>query len=244
MIKLITFDFWNTLFVDRGEELRNEMRKDFALSRLEKYKPDLTRDEVSSAFEVARLNFELQWRTFTSSTMKDYVQVVCKELSISISSNDQEEIVEFFETVLLQHQPLLIPNAGEAVRNAKTRLRVGLISDTGYSPGTTLRKILGAHGIESYFDSFSFSNETGYLKPRLESFLRILHDLKIRPEESVHIGDLEHTDIAGAKRLGMKAIKFIGVNKSATSESMADAVIENMADLPATLERLGYNGGK
>lgn len=244
MIRLITFDFWNTLFVDRDEEIRNEMRKEFAFSRLQRYKPDLTKDELHGAFEVARIDFELQWQRFTSSNMKDYVQVVCNELGIQINLTDEKEIVEFFETVLLQHQPLLIPNAGDAVRSAKARLKVGLISDTGYSPGTTLRRILGSHGIESYFDSFSFSNETGYLKPRLETFLRILHDLRIRPEEAVHIGDLEHTDIAGAKRIGMKAIKFIGVNKLAKPESNADAVINDMADLPSVLERLGYNGNK
>ena len=74
--------------------------------------------------------------------MQDYAQVVCNELGICIESKDHEEIVEFFETVLLQHQPLLIPNAADAVRNAKARLKVGLVCDTGYSPGTTLRKIM------------------------------------------------------------------------------------------------------
>lgn len=244
MIRLITFDFWNTLFVDRGEEIRNEMRKEFAFDRLQKHKPDLTREEINAAFEVAKINFELQWQRYTSSNMTDYVRVVCGELGIQIELKDEKGIVEFFETVLLKHQPLLIPKAGDAVRQAKTQLKVGLISDTGYSPGTTLRKILGSNGIESCFDSFSFSNETGYLKPRIETFLRILHDLNIRPEESVHIGDLEHTDIAGAKRLGMKAIKFIGANKLAVRESIADVVIHDMAELPAALESLQYNGSK
>ncbi len=241
MIRLITFDFWNTLFVDRDEDVRNEMRKDFALSRLQKYKQELTKEEVRSAFHVAKMEFELQWRRYTSSTMDDYVRIVTSELGINIDSNDRKDIVEFFETVLLHHQPLLVPNAGEAVRDVKTRLKVGLISDTGYSPGSTLRKILGAHGIESCFDSFSFSNETGYLKPRLESFLRILHELNMRPEEAVHIGDLERTDIAGAKRLGIKAIKFIGANHTAVRESIADEVIDHLADLPTALKRLQYN---
>ena len=35
MIRLITFDFWNTLFVDRGEEIRNDMRKEFAFNGYE-----------------------------------------------------------------------------------------------------------------------------------------------------------------------------------------------------------------
>jgi putative hydrolase of the HAD superfamily len=120
-------------------------------------------------------------------------------------------------------------------------MKVGLVCDTGFSPGTTLRKIMDANGIASHFDSFSFSNETGYLKPRIETFNRVLNDLRIHPEEAVHIGDLEHTDIAGAKKMGMKAIKFIGANHSATRESIADIVLDSLSDLPSALDRLQYN---
>jgi hypothetical protein len=42
----------------------------------------------------------------------------------------------------------------------------------------------------------------------------------------------------------MKAIKFIGANHLATRESIADVVIDDMAELPVALERLEYNGNK
>jgi putative hydrolase of the HAD superfamily len=241
MIRLITFDFWNTLFIDRDEEIRSEMRKSFALERLHPYKPELNKDEVDQAFEAAQEEFEQQWTRFTASRMDAYVTTICRTLKIEVEPHDHKEIVDFFETVLLKHQPVLVPNAAEAVEIAKSRMKVGLVCDTGFSPGTTLRKIMHDNGIGSYFDSFSFSNETGYLKPRIETFSRVLNDLGIRPEEAVHIGDLEHTDIAGAKRMGMKAIKFIGANHSATRESIADFVLEHLSDLPSALDRLQYN---
>jgi putative hydrolase of the HAD superfamily len=241
MIRLITFDFWNTLFVDRGEEIRNEMRKSFCLARLRIYNGQLQREDLDSAFEVAKQEFEQQWQRFTASTMHQYVGTVARELKVEINSSDHDELVHYFETVLLQHQPVLVPNAAEAVKAAKSRLKVGLVCDTGYSPGTTLRKIMEANGIASCFDAFSFSNETGYLKPRVETFAQILRHLNIRPEQAVHIGDLEHTDIAGAKRIGMKAIKFIGANREAKPESIADVVLDKLDDLPAALDRLQYN---
>ncbi len=241
MIRLITFDFWNTLFVDRGEEIRNEMRKSFTLARLRKYNRRLRKDDLDAAFEVAKGEFELQWQRYTASTMENYVKTIARELKVDIQPADHRDLVDYFETILLQHQPVLVPNAAEAVRNAKSRLKVGLVCDTGYSPGTTLRKILDSNGIASCFDSFSFSNETGFLKPHIEPFAKILRSLSIRPEQSVHIGDLEHTDIVGAKRIGMKAIKFIGANHQAKRESMADDVLDKLEDLPAALDRLQYN---
>ncbi len=114
-------------------------------------------------------------------------------------------------------------------------MKVGLISDTGYTPGRTLRKILANHGIERHFHAFSFSNETGYLKPNPQTFHAILEQLNVPPEEAVHIGDLEETDIAGAKAVGMKAIKYIGSNPEAVRESIADAVIEDLRELEKLL---------
>jgi putative hydrolase of the HAD superfamily len=241
MIRLITFDFWNTLFVDRDEEIRSEMRKSFALARLRRYKRRLRKDELESAFQAAQEEFEHQWNNYTASKMDGYVTTIARELKVDLSAEDHKSMVDFFETVLLQHPPVLVPNAVEAVRSAKELMKVGLVCDAGFSPGTTLRKVLDANGIASCFDSFSFSNETGYLKPRIETFGKVLNDLRIRPEEAVHIGDLEHTDIAGAKRIGMKAIKFIGANHKAVRESIADIVLDNLSDLPSALERLQYN---
>lgn len=237
-MKLITFDFWNTLFLDQHEGDRNARRMAFALEKLRIHNQSLTLQDIEKAFAVASVDFNTQWTERTSCDMNRYVGVMLQTLQMAIPDEDRRELVHFFETILLEFQPAVVPNAAEAIRHASSRMKVGLISDTGYSPGTTLRRILGFHKMEEHFHSFSFSNETGYLKPRPETFRRILDELRIEPEKSVHIGDLEDTDIAGAKQMGMKAIKFIGANPEARRESIADAVIENLSELPSALDRL------
>jgi HAD superfamily hydrolase (TIGR01549 family) len=237
-MKLITFDFWNTLFLDQNEGHRNARRMAFALEKLRTYRQSLTPEDIERAFGVASVDFNTQWTERTSCDMNRYVGVMLQTLQMTIPDEDRRELVHFFETILLEFQPKVVPNAAEAIHHASSLMKVGLISDTGYSPGTTLRKILGVHQLEDRFHSFSFSNETGYLKPRPETFRRILDELGIEPENGVHIGDLEDTDIAGAKQIGMKAIKFIGANPEAKRESVADAVIEDLSELPSALDRL------
>jgi putative hydrolase of the HAD superfamily len=157
---------------------------------------------------------------------------------LEIGSNEEQNLVRFFETVLLEYPPVLIDGAAEAILHASQHSRVGLICDTGYSPGTTLRQILDKHQLLVHFHSFSFSNETGYLKPSAQCFQKILDDLQVAPDEAVHIGDLEFTDIKGAKEIGMKAVKYIGSNPDAVPESIADAVITDLKELPDLITRL------
>lgn len=237
-MKLITFDFWNTLFLDRDEDIRSQRRISHALETLSAYKSNLTRDQVEAAFQIANQDFERQWKEYRASTMDRFVQNILSTLDLKIPVDEEAGLVEFFETVLLEYPPVLISGAEEAIRHASSKMRIGLICDTGYSPGSTLRRILNQHDLLSCFHAFSFSNETGYLKPSSQCFLKILDDLQIKPEESVHIGDLEYTDIKGAKEIGMKAIKYIGSNPAAIPESIADAVIPDLTELPRVIERL------
>jgi putative hydrolase of the HAD superfamily len=237
-MKLITFDFWNTLFLDRDECVRNKKRLSFAFERFQKYKASLNPNDVNAAFEVASEFFNRQWYELKARTMDQHFDKLVNHLEMQVSEKDRTDIVDYFETILLQHPPVLVPNAAESVRFAGSGRKVGLISDAGYSPGRTLKKLLESHGIQDSFRSFSFSNETGFLKPSPECFWKILNDLHMKPEDAVHIGDLEETDIIGAKRLGMKAIKYIGSNPAAARESIADAVIDDLSELPRALSTL------
>lgn len=46
----------------------------------------------------------------------------------------------------------------------------------------------------------------GLCKPDRAMFDTALKELDVKPYEAVHVGDLLHTDIAGAKAIGMKTI--------------------------------------
>lgn len=237
-MKLITFDFWNTLFLDQHEGIRHKKRIAFAHERIGRHHPMVAAPQVAAAFQAAHDVYLGQWESRKSYPMHLHFRELLRNLDLEIPAEDFDSVVDFFESVLLDHPPIPVTGAIDAVHFAAKRLKVGLISDTGYTPGRTLRKILEKYEVLDSFDAFSFSSETGLLKPNREAFLRILDDLKIHASEAVHIGDLEETDILGAKEAGMKAIKFIGANPSSTRDSIADAVIEDLNELPRVLDEL------
>ena len=61
------------------------------------------------------------------------------------------------------------------------------------------------------FDHWSFSDEVGCYKPDPRIFTHALDGLGARAETTAHVGDLRRTDIAGARAMGMTAVRYTGV---------------------------------
>jgi FMN phosphatase YigB (HAD superfamily) len=98
--------------------------------------------------------------------------------------------------------------------------------------------VLGLHGLERYFSAFFFSDEHGFSKPDRRAFLTPLAELGIAPDEAVHVGDIQRTDIDGAQAAGLRAVHFVGVNSSDLQVSTGDAVAFRFGDLPAVIAGL------
>jgi len=60
-------------------------------------------------------------------------------------------------------------------------------------------------GLEKYFKIFT-PRETKFLKPDPKAFLAVLKKLKVRPEETLMVGDELERDLIPAKKLGMETI--------------------------------------
>jgi putative hydrolase of the HAD superfamily len=90
--------------------------------------------------------------------------------------------------------------------------------------------------LTSHFTCLSFSDETGVSKPHPDAFLRTLACLDAQPAEAVHIGDLTRTDIAGAKGVGMHAVRFTGSNDDPDSSVAPDATVSTYADFELLIE--------
>jgi len=93
-----------------------------------------------------------------------------------------------------------------------------------------------------HFDHWSFSDEVGWYKPAPQIFEHALAGLGgIEPEHAAHVGDLRRTDVAGAKAMGMVAVRYRGVFDNAQvvddghDRPEADLVIDDHADLPPLL---------
>jgi putative hydrolase of the HAD superfamily len=84
--------------------------------------------------------------------------------------------------------------------------RIGLICNTGLTPGFGLRKFLANVGIADYFDLMLFSDEVGVRKPNPQIFQIATQKLQLKPYNIAHVGDNLKSDVWGAKNVGFKAI--------------------------------------
>ncbi len=125
----------------------------------------------------------------------------------------------------------LQPGAAEVIPAlAEAGVKLGLISDTGLTPGRFLVGFLERDGLLPYFSSLTFSDETGFPKPDPRMFHRTLAPLGVAPAEAAHVGDTPRTDIAGAQAVGMRAIRFAAAHDT-DEPPAADYVIYDHRDL-------------
>jgi putative hydrolase of the HAD superfamily len=135
------------------------------------------------------------------------------------------------------------PNAGAAEILADLGgrgVRLALICNTGRTPGTMLRIVLARLGLSGFLSVLTFSDEVGLRKPHPEIFLRTLAALGVSPSDAVHVGDDVTTDIAGARKVGMRAVHLCHPT-GASRHSDGAPSIARLADLPAAL--LATNAG-
>lgn len=107
-------------------------------------------------------------------------------------------------------------------------LKTGVLSD--FPIGEKLRYL----GLDGLWDCVLASEESGYLKPRPEPFLRLAECLDEPPEHIVYIGNSYEYDIVGAQRVGMKTA-FL--KKKRQHRGSADIAFSDYRELaPAILE--------
>jgi len=117
--------------------------------------------------------------------------------------------------------------------------KIGLVCNTGRTPGIVIREILQKLGLLQYFDVLMFSNEYGLLKPRPEIFLEALSRINVEPSEAVHIGDRPDLDILGAKKARLKAIHLRLTNQPYPADlPKTDLTIRTLHQVPEAIRKL------
>jgi len=239
MLRAVTFDFWNTLFVDvRGRE-REQRRADVLAAELSRAGAHPPAAVIDEALRTGFGFFDRVW-LFEQRTpdCAEIVDSILGTLNAQLPAAAHAHVVEEFEQMILDLPPEPMPAARETVRSLAQRYRLAVICDTGYSPGSVLRVLLERHGMLARFDYLFFSNEHGMSKPDARVFQRTLRELGVRAGEAAHVGDIQRTDIAGSQAAGMAAVHFIGANRHDAARSTADATASHFDELPRTLDSL------
>ncbi len=200
MIKAITFDLWNTLFENISY---SDARLDLISDIIRKRDDNLSFDKIKESYESNF--FFIENNIHHIYTENRFVNLL-NDLNVKMSNIEIKDIVGKLEGIMLSNPPPLKPNVKKTLESLKPHHKIGLISDTGITPGRILKQALEHHEILQFFDTLIFSDELGVYKPHYLPFQTALKNLAVSAELSIHIGDLIDTDIVGAKNYNMQAI--------------------------------------
>ena len=224
--KAVTFDLWQTLIFESegASSMRSANRCQNVTRTLNKFGFGVSLKKVTSAIEET-INALLKiWDENRDVTHRDQLQFVIKYAlgdQVKLKEEWIPELSSAYISSLFEIPPYLNPDAKKTLQRLRKRnMRIGLICNTGITPGFALRRFLSQIGIAEYFDSMIFSDEVGMRKPDLRIFRLAAKELKSKPCEAIHIGDNLKTDVWGAKNAGFRAIHF-------SSEEGRDKQAEN-----------------
>lgn len=240
----VTFDLWDTLIkeVPGGSDKVAAMRIDGIADKLDQIGRPHDLDEIEEAYRKTGTFLELTWDKARDMPVRDQVLFLlsCIECRLpgKMTNEDISDVERIYSDSMLGHPPELLPGAKEALTEVSERgYKLGLISNTGKTPGSTLRTLMGGMGILDYFQVTTFSNEIMVRKPAEAAFRVTLEQLKALPRAAVHVGDDPEKDVGAAKKLGMGAIQVL-LHASAPAD-MADFRVDSLEGVPEAVEKLG-----
>ncbi len=237
--RAVTFDLWQTLILDTPDGVR-QARED----RVGRIHGVLTRQglqvelaAVGRAYDAVGVRLEGIWGTQRDVGSRGQLRLLLQELGVDGAVPADGEVMDALEEAycLPILSALPVPNAGalDTVRALHaTGLRLGLICNTGRTPGKMLRLVLDRLGLASYLSVLTFSDEVGLRKPHPEIFRRTLTALGVLATEAAHVGDDVTTDVAGARAVGMRAIHLCPLPRMALHGEGVET-IPNLLALPS-----------
>ena len=209
----VTFDLWQTLIVDKPELGRGRMkvRIDGTISALDEIGIRLSLEQVNEAYRrCSRACQEIRAQERDISFMEQiecFIRCIDPNLIDQLESKVVQRIATGYADSLFSHPPPLHPDAVNVLKSLKERgYKLGLISNTGMTPGFTFRKYMDQVGILGYFDTLIFSDEVRLAKPSVEIFFLTAREIKVSPEELIHVGDDLQNDVFVAHNAGLKTI--------------------------------------
>ncbi len=247
MIKAITFDLWDTVFIDDtdepkrkavGRSSKNIERRELVKQFVDKYK-QVSQEIVNATYDAQDAAFRKTWHDqHVTWSVKERMEIILKGLNVTLPENELAKLVLLHEEMELEFRPNFVPGVHEAIKVLSKNYKLGVISDAIFSPGKSLRKLLEDEGLLQYFTTFVFSDEVGCSKPAECVFNAAKKGLEVEFDEIVHIGDREHNDILGPEKMGMKSILCLAALDRGSDPKRADAFFTDYSELPNIIENL------
>lgn len=230
MIEAITIDLWNTIFNNKSYSERRISHFSQFLQKRENFIPfEKLRNAFDTKFHFSEVTFEdINYRHIYT---EDRILKVVTEISIELHQTDLEILKKDFESMMLQDPPTLKKGVKSTLEILAPDFKIGLISNTGVTPGHIISEVFERFDILQYFDETIYSDETGYFKPHPKMFEILLEKFNCKPQNAIHIGDMLETDIRGAKECDMFAVWFNDSNKPKSYDTVPDYEIKYFSEI-------------
>src|SRR6266852_6092685 len=255
MLKAIAFDLWETLITNTPELSRAQERlRVGAMVNVLGSWTGVRPSELSRIHAAYRGTWDrcqdLYWSLDLDVPCRRQIEHFLELLDLDPKSLDEatlDELETVYADAILEALPHVVEGAREALCDVRARgLRVGLISNTGRTPGSALRGVLARLDLSRSIDAMVFSNEHGECKPRPSIFERLREALDADYDEIIFVGDNLYADVHGAQQCGMRAIHFrpprLGTAVAPPIEHgiaiVPDAAIDDLRELPDALDRI------
>jgi len=243
-IQVVTLDLWQTLIIDRQgwSRERARLRVQGAVQALHDAEEPFTEEQVREAYLASHRTHHSIQRDERDISFKEQVQAFVRSIGDGlldrISRDTFARILNRYAHAFFDSPPVMADGVpGMLLTLRSSGYRIGLISNTGMTPGRLFRAYMEELGILQFFEHLTFSDELLLSKPSRAIFLHSLASMGCPPDQAIHVGDHLRNDIGGAQQAGMRTVWLAGFDDSDVDVTPS-AVIQRIADLPDALEKL------
>ncbi len=221
MIEAVTFDFWNTIATVPPGAM-SAARERAVAAACASHEVEVEADLLLGSLERVGLDWERSWAEGRHLHPHEAAAALVRALGVEGAA--REMVAEAFLGAGREVELEFAPGIHECLGALAGRgLRLGIVCDVGFSGGELLRGLLADEGLLGHFSGWAFSDEVGHYKPAPEIFEAALGALQAQPGEAIHVGDLRRTDVAGAAALGMRTVRYRGLNDESAAEGGEEA---------------------
>lgn len=235
--KALTLDLWDTLVqeVPRKNPSLATLRTAEMRAQLSSFGHDFSVEQMDRAYRMSGEYCDKVWAEDRDMSTDEHLLYMlnCIDtlLTKRLTRKEYATIRKTYAEALLRYPPVLMEEVAPTLETLSSKgYSLGLISNTGRTPGSTLRILLERLGIARFFDSMVFSDEALVRKPEEGIFKNALLELRAAPSEALHVGNDPDDDFEGAKLAGMSALLLDREKKKERSSEVIHSITE-LADL-------------
>jgi len=237
-VKAVTFDFWNTIACEPPGTMA-EARQRAVAAACEACDHEVEATLLATSLEEVASSYRRSWSVGTHFHPREGAEMLVRALGVEGAA--REMVAEAFLTAGRGASLELSPDIRPCLTVLDERgIRLGIVCDVGFTGGELLRDFLSREDLLGHFSGWAFSDEVGHYKPSPQIFEAALDALGAQPAEAVHVGDLCRTDVAGARAVGMRTVRYRGLHDDAGADGGGEAefVVDAHRELPDLIARI------